>query len=192
MWVKPRVTVHIFEMLGNFSFGDYFKHEATAWAWEFITKVLEIPVDRIYVSVYLDDDEAVKIWTQEVGVPADRIVRLGKEDNFWEIGSNRADRAAKYILTAVKNTDAVNRTVLRAVTATGTWSFGTLSFHSLTVTARVIIHRWSTRILIPVWGWNGWRVSCRALTISLRSILCRIYCSMRRALPALSIKRMKN
>lgn len=76
-----------FEMLGNFSFGDYFKHEATAWAWEFITKVLEIPVDRIYVSVFLDDDEAVKIWTQEVGVPADRIVRLGREDNFWEIGS---------------------------------------------------------------------------------------------------------
>ena len=81
-----------FEMLGNFSFGDYFKHEATAWAWEFITKVLEIPVDRIYVSVYLDDDEAVKIWTQEVGVPADRIVRLGKEDNFWEI-EERKDEA---------------------------------------------------------------------------------------------------
>ena len=76
-----------FEMLGNFSFGDYFKHEATAWAWEFITKVLEIPVDKIYVSVFHDDDEAVKIWTQEVGVPADRIVRLGREDNFWEIGS---------------------------------------------------------------------------------------------------------
>ncbi len=93
-----------FEMLGNFSFGDYFKHEATAWAWEFITKVLEIPVDRIYVSVYLDDDEAVKIWTQEVGVPADRIVRLGKEDNFWEIGSGPCgpcseiyfDRGEKY------------------------------------------------------------------------------------------------
>ncbi len=76
-----------FEMLGNFSFGDYFKHEATAWAWEFITQVLEIPVDRLYVSVFLDDDEAVEIWTKEVGVPADRIVRLGREDNFWEIGS---------------------------------------------------------------------------------------------------------
>ncbi len=76
-----------FEMLGNFSFGDYFKHEATAWAWEFITKELEIPVDKIYVSVFHDDDEAVEIWTKEVGVPADRIVRLGREDNFWEIGS---------------------------------------------------------------------------------------------------------
>lgn len=76
-----------FEMLGNFSFGDYFKPEATAWAWEFITKVLEIPVDRLWVSVYEDDEEAVKIWTEQVGVSKDRIVYLGKEDNFWEIGT---------------------------------------------------------------------------------------------------------
>lgn len=76
-----------FEMLGNFSFGDYFKHEATAWAWEFCTKVLELPKDRIWVSIYQDDDEAFEIWTKEVGVPAERIVRLGKEDNFWEHGS---------------------------------------------------------------------------------------------------------
>ena len=76
-----------FEMLGNFSFGDYFKHEATAWAWEWITKVMEIPVDRLWVSVYEEDAEAVEIWTKEVGVSPDRIVYLGKEDNFWEIGT---------------------------------------------------------------------------------------------------------
>ncbi|MBQ6830245.1 MAG: alanine--tRNA ligase [Clostridia bacterium] len=76
-----------FEMLGNFSFGDYFKHEATAWAWEFCTKVLELPVDRIWVSIYENDDEAFEIWTKEVGVSPDRIVRLGKADNFWEHGS---------------------------------------------------------------------------------------------------------
>lgn len=76
-----------FEMLGNFSFGDYFKREATAWAWEFFTKVLEMPVDKLYVSIYQDDDEAYKIWTEEVGVDPSHMVRLGKEDNFWEHGS---------------------------------------------------------------------------------------------------------
>ena len=75
-----------FEMLGNFSFGDYFKHEATSWAWEFLTKTLEMDVDRLWVSIYEDDDEAFQIWTEEVGVSPDRIVRLGKEDNFWEHG----------------------------------------------------------------------------------------------------------
>ena len=76
-----------FEMLGNFSFGDYFKREATAWAWEFFTKVLELPEDKLYVSIYQDDDEAFEIWTKEVGVDPSHMVRLGKEDNFWEHGS---------------------------------------------------------------------------------------------------------
>ncbi len=76
-----------FEMLGNFSFGDYFKHEATAWAWEFITEVLEMPKDRLWVTIYEDDDEAKDIWVNEVGVDPNRIVRMGKEDNFWEIGT---------------------------------------------------------------------------------------------------------
>ncbi|SHE66849.1 alanine--tRNA ligase [Caloramator proteoclasticus] len=75
-----------FEMLGNFSFGDYFKEEATAWAWEFATEVLKLPKDRLYVTIYENDDEAFEIWTKKVGVPADRIYRMGKEDNFWEIG----------------------------------------------------------------------------------------------------------
>ena len=93
-----------FEMLGNFSFGDYFKHEATQWAWEFCTKVLEMPVDKIWVSIYENDDEVFDIWTKEVGVSPDRIVRLGKEDNFWEHGSGPCgpcseiyyDRGEKY------------------------------------------------------------------------------------------------
>ena len=76
-----------FEMLGNFSFGDYFKHEATAWAWEFFTKVMEIPTDKLWISVYEDDNEARDIWVNEVGVDASRIVKLGKEDNFWEHGT---------------------------------------------------------------------------------------------------------
>ena len=76
-----------FEMLGNFSFGDYFKREATAWAWEFFTEVLEIPKEKLYVSIYENDDEAYNIWTKEVGVEKSHMVRLGKEDNFWEHGS---------------------------------------------------------------------------------------------------------
>ena len=72
-----------FEMLGNFSFGDYFKREAILWAWEFVTQVLEMDPETLWVSVYLDDDEAAAIWKDEVGIPPERIVRLGKEDNFW-------------------------------------------------------------------------------------------------------------
>lgn len=93
-----------FEMLGNFSFGDYFKREATAWAWEFCTKVLEMPADKIYISVYEEDDEAYDIWTKELGIAPDHMVRLGKEDNFWEHGAGPCgpcselyfDRGEKY------------------------------------------------------------------------------------------------
>ena len=77
-----------FEMLGNFSFGDYFKKEAIAWAWEYVTQVLKLPKDRLYISVYEDDDEAEKIWHEDAGVPMDHIVRMGKEDNFWEAGTD--------------------------------------------------------------------------------------------------------
>ena len=93
-----------FEMLGNFSFGDYFKHEAIAWTWEFLTVVVGLDPDRLYPSVYLEDDEAFEIWNKEVGIPAERIFRFGKEDNFWEHGSGPCgpcsevyyDRGEKY------------------------------------------------------------------------------------------------
>ncbi len=93
-----------FEMLGNFSFGDYFKHEAIAWSWEFLTEVVGLDPDRLYPSVYLDDDEAYDIWNKEIGIPAERIFRFGKEDNFWEHGAGPCgpcseiyyDRGEKY------------------------------------------------------------------------------------------------
>lgn len=75
-----------FEMLGNFSFGDYFKEEAIAWAWDLVINGYRLPVDRLWVSIYVEDDEAFKIWNENIGVPAERIKRLGKKDNFWEIG----------------------------------------------------------------------------------------------------------
>lgn len=74
-----------FEMLGNFSFGDYFKEETIAWAWEFMTNILGFPAEKLYVSVYLDDDEAYDIWNKKIGIPTGRICRMGKEDNFWEL-----------------------------------------------------------------------------------------------------------
>ena len=76
-----------FEMLGNFSFGDYFKNEATQWAWEFVTEYLKLDKDLLWVTVYEEDDEALEIWAQNVKVPRERIVKLGKADNFWEIGT---------------------------------------------------------------------------------------------------------
>lgn len=93
-----------FEMLGNFSFGDYFKREATSWAWEFFTKIMEIPAEKLWISVYEEDDEARDIWINEVGVDPSHIVKLGKEDNFWEHGTGPCgpcseiyyDRGEKY------------------------------------------------------------------------------------------------
>nr|WP_288555238.1 alanine--tRNA ligase [uncultured Mediterraneibacter sp.] len=93
-----------FEMLGNFSFGDYFKTEAIHWSWEFLTEVVGIDPDRLYPSIYEEDDEAFKIWNEEMGIPAERIFRFGKEDNFWEHGSGPCgpcseiyyDRGEKY------------------------------------------------------------------------------------------------
>ena len=93
-----------FEMLGNFSFGDYFKTEAIHWSWEFLTEVVGLDANRLYPSVYQDDDEAFDIWNKEIGIPADRIFRFGKEDNFWEHGAGPCgpcseiyyDRGEKY------------------------------------------------------------------------------------------------
>ncbi len=93
-----------FEMLGNFSFGDYFKKEAIHWSWEFLTEVVGLDPDRLYPSVYLDDDEAYRIWNEEIGIAPERIFKFGKEDNFWEHGSGPCgpcseiyyDRGEKY------------------------------------------------------------------------------------------------
>ena len=93
-----------FEMLGNFSFGDYFKHEAIAWAWEFLTEWMEIPAELLYPSIYENDEEAFEIWTKEIGVAPEKVIRLGKADNFWEHGSGPCgpcseiyfDRGLKY------------------------------------------------------------------------------------------------
>ena len=101
---KTARHVTFFEMLGNFSFGDYFKREALNWSWEFLTQVVGLDPDRLYPSVYVDDDEAFQIWNKEIGIPAERIFKFGKEDNFWEHGAGPCgpcseiyyDRGEKY------------------------------------------------------------------------------------------------
>ncbi|MCL1817095.1 MAG: alanine--tRNA ligase-related protein, partial [Clostridiales bacterium] len=75
-----------FEMMGNFSFGDYFKDKAIAYAWEFLTKVLELPIERLYATVYEQDDEAARLWHEITGLPYERIFRIGEKDNFWSMG----------------------------------------------------------------------------------------------------------
>ena len=93
-----------FEMLGNFSFGDYFKNEAIEWSWEFLTEVVGLDPDRLYPSIYEEDEEAFEIWNKKMGIPAERIFRFGKADNFWEHGSGPCgpcseiyyDRGEKY------------------------------------------------------------------------------------------------
>ena len=144
-----------FEMLGNFSFGDYFKHEAIAWSWEFLTspKWVGLDPDRLYPSIYLDDDEAFEIWNKEIGIPEERIFRFGKEDNFWEHGA--------------RSTAAESPAALSAVTATVTWRSGTTFSPSLTMTATAIIPSSSRRTSTPVWGLSALQSSARAWTRSL-------------------------
>ena len=108
-----------FEMLGNFSFGDYFKKEVIPWSWEFLTEELGLPADKLYITIHTEDDEAFDIWHNVVGVPEDRIVRLA--DNWWEIGS----LTPKSTSTSALNAAAANRPAALAVTATVSWKSGT-------------------------------------------------------------------
>ena len=128
-----------FEMLGNFSFGDYFKEEAISYSWEFLTEVLGLDGNRLYPSVFEGnettpaDDEAYRIWNEKIGVPAERIFRFGKADNFWEHGSGPCGPYLKFTMTVVLNTAAASLIVLWAATVTVIWRSGTTFSLSLTM-----------------------------------------------------------
>ena len=122
-----------FEMLGNFSFGDYFKKEAIAYAWEFLTVDMAMDKERLYVSVYTDDDEAADIWFEQEGVPRERIFRF-EEDNFWSMGdTGPCGPVRKFFMTTVRKSAATLRTAPSAAIVTATWKSGTTSSCSLTV-----------------------------------------------------------
>ena len=126
-------------MLGNFSFQDYFKDEVIPWAWEFLTsdEWMAIPKDKLYISVYLDDDEAYDIWTQKVGIAPDHMVRMGKEDNFWEHGSGPLRPLLRDLLRPrPPSTAAASPPAVPAATATAIWRSGTWCSASSIRTAR--------------------------------------------------------
>ena len=143
-----------FEMLGNFSFGDYFKEQAIKWAWEFLTEVLEIPAELLYPSIYENDDEAFEIWNKEVGVPAEKIIRLGKEDNFWEHGTGPCGPCSEIYFDRGEKYGSANPTVSPAATATDTWKSGITYSRSSITWATVLTPSLSIRILIPAWVWS--------------------------------------
>ena len=130
-----------FEMLGNFSFGDYFKHEAIAWSWEFLTSPqwVGLEADRLYPSIYLDDDEAFDIWNKEIGIPKERIFRFGKEDNFWEHGSGPCGPCSEIYYDRGPEYGCGKPGCTVAATATGTLRSGTTCSPSSTTTARATI-----------------------------------------------------
>ena len=153
-----------FEMLGNFSFGDYFKTEAIHWTWEFLTDVVGLDPDRLYPSVYLDDDEAFGIWNKEIGIPAERIFKFGKEDNFWEHGSGPCGPCSEVYYDrgeafgCGKPGCTVGCDCDRYIEV---WNNVFTQFDN---DGHAIIQSWSIRILIRAWGWSVWLWWFRALT----------------------------
>jgi alanyl-tRNA synthetase len=146
-----------FEMLGNWSFGDYFKREAIAYAWELLTDVFRLPKDKLWVTVYHTDDEAYDIWNKQMGVPAERIVRIGDNkgapfasDNFWQMADTGPCGPTK---TAT------------AISRSGTWC-SCSSIARPTARCRRCRHR----ALIPAWAWSAWLRCCNTCIPTTKSI----------------------
>ena len=127
---KQQDTAHFLRCWATFPLAIILSIEAIAWSWEFLTQVVGLDPDRLYPSIYVDDDEAFEIWNKEIGIPADRIFRFGKEDNFWEaLVPAHAVHVLRFTMTEVKNTAAASRIVPLAVNVTGTLRYGITYLH---------------------------------------------------------------
>ena len=170
-----------FEMLGNFSFGDYFKHDAIQYAWELLTDVFKLPKDKLRVTVYAEDDEAYDIWTKDIGMPAERMIRIGDNkgaryasDNFWMMGDTGPcgpcteifyDHGAGYSRRPARQR--------RMKTATVTSKSGTTCSCSSTATRRASCTRCPSPAWIPAWGWSASPPCCSTCTATTRSTCSR-------------------
>lgn len=144
-----------FEMLGNFSFGDYFKREAIQYAWDFLTNELKLPEEKLWVTVFTDDDEAADIWLNEIGVDKDRFSRCGEEDNFWAMGdTDPVVPAVRFFMTTVNILRADHREV-RSRKAIGMWKSGISCLCNTTGMATAISTPFPNPQLIREWGWNA-------------------------------------
>jgi tRNA synthetases class II (A) len=153
-----------FEMLGNWSFGDYFKRESLKWAWELLTEVYKLPKERLLATVYQEDDEAYDIWTKEIGLPPERVIRIGdnkggryKSDNFWMMADTTVQRFLVVHPAAQTRTATVSSRSGTTCSCSSTWP--------RTAPSRRCPRLASTR----AWAWSAWLLSCSTFTATTRS-----------------------
>nr|CCP38423.1 alanyl-tRNA synthetase [Xanthomonas translucens pv. translucens DSM 18974] len=169
-----------FEMLGNWSFGDYFKKEAIAWAWELLTQVWKLPAERLLVTVYHTDEQAYELWRDMIGVPPERIVRIGDNkgapyasDNFWQMADTGPCGPCTEIFYDHGAHIAGGPRVPRTRTATASSRFGTWCSCSSTASPTAPWCRCRRRAWTPAWAWSAWPRSCSTCTATTRSTCSR-------------------
>ena len=162
-----------FEMLGNFSFGDYFKREAIQFAWHFLTEVLQLPKEKLWVTVFEEDLEAEKIWLEEIGVNPECLSRIGAKDNFWSMGDTGPCGPCTEIFydhgeEVAGGPPGTRKKTVIAISRSGIW----FSCNT-TVMPTAPWNRCPSPLLIPAWAWSASRPSCRACTATMKSISSR-------------------
>jgi alanyl-tRNA synthetase len=165
-----------FEMLGNWSFGDYFKRESLKWAWELLTEVYKLPPERLLATVYEEDDEAYDIWTKEIGLPPERVIRIGdnkggryKSDNFWMMADTGPAAPVRKSFTTTATTSPAARPAARMKTVTASSRSGTTCSCSSTWRPTAASPNCPRPAWTPAWAWSAWPPSCSTCTATTKS-----------------------